>query len=319
LPTKGWSLVVDWRRAVAETSVRLGNAEAVLLAHGLTARLAADARIRLLSIKGPVLSYFGLRGERHYADADVWVEPGRVNDFIAVMNEHGWFERFERPTARILADHSVTLVHAYWPIDIDVHWYFPGFFGEPHAVFDEVWSRRAEAQFAHTAVQTPGLLGSIVIAGLHYARHPDSGRHQGELATLVSSVQSLEPAPSMERLAELCLATGALPVLAPLLQSLGVASPTVAVDDVQFHNWQIYIATHDSGSTAAWLVSLRAAPLLSKPLIAWRALYPSSAEIDAMHAADASTPRGRSLHRIRRLIKGLRAAPSAIATLRRLG
>ncbi|MDN4641967.1 nucleotidyltransferase family protein [Agreia sp. PsM10] len=295
--------------------VELGMREAVTLAHVLTSSVARQNDIRLLSIKGPTLAAHGLRDDRYYADADVFVDPSRLNDFVALLNARGWVERFERPTARILADHSVTLVHPLWPCDIDVHWYFPGYFAAPQDVFDMLWSRRMSMPLAGASIVMPDLTASASIAALHYLRHPHSSRHQEEMAELTRRLIALGDQRILDDLLRLAERGGAPDAQADFLMSLGLSVPDLSFDPVHRAQWFAYVETHDDGSTGAWLLELGGVGWRAKLPELWRALFPSSAELRAAHGGVEMSLGERTRTRLSRIRKGVRAAPHAVMVL----
>jgi hypothetical protein len=300
---------------MTEPSVELGMREAVTLAHVLASSVARRNDIRVLSIKGPTLAAHGLRDERYYADADVFVDPARLSDFVTLLNERGWVERFERPTARILADHSVTLVHPLWPCDIDVHWYFPGYFAEAEGVFDMLWSRRMSMPLAGASIIMPDLAASASIAALHYLRHPHSPRHQEEMAELTRRLMASGDRRILDDLLDLAVRGGALDVQSDFLVSLGLSVPSFPVDPVRRAQWFAYVETHDDGSTGAWLLELRSATWRAKLPELWRALFPSATELRAAHGGDRMSLGERASTRLSRIHKGVRAAPHALMVL----
>lgn len=295
-------------------SVRLRLTEAVPLAHAMVADVAARKRISALGIKGPVLACHGLRVPRPSADADILVAPDQLADLVATLTGLGWQERYERPIARILDDHSVTLTNPDWPCDVDLHWYFPGMFADPQEAFAFLWSGRTTVELAHRTVPVAGRVDAAAIAALHALRHPDSIRHRSDLADLVARLRSDWQSDDELRLRELISRCGATATLAPFAVSLGVAVSADVDRPAQLAAWRAYTGTHDQGSTGAWLYVLRRARWSERPRLVMRALYPTRRELIAEHGR-LSLGRRWSL-RTHRWQRGLHALPQAISVLR---
>ncbi|MBO9704835.1 MAG: nucleotidyltransferase family protein, partial [Arthrobacter sp.] len=133
-------------------SLPLPMSSATPLAYAMVDRLARTNGIRVLAIKGPVLAAMGLRPRKVSSDADILVEPDRMAELCAVLESKGWRDREVRFSPSILDPHSRTLIHPEWPCDIDVHSYFPGFFGPAEDVFDVLWEGRVSVSMANVAV-----------------------------------------------------------------------------------------------------------------------------------------------------------------------
>lgn len=292
------------------------RADAVELAHALSGYLAETASIRALSIKGFTLERHGLRTPRDYADADIWVEPSRFDDFVELLRERGWTKRFERFVPHVLPEHSVTLIHPQWPCDIDVHWYFPGCFASADTAFESFWSQREASVIANVGVQIPNLEASAVIGFLHAARHPESKSHLNELAQLVN-VTSGRSDESRRRIAELITDVKCASAIGEqtLLQA-GVAAESDIDDEETVKAWHLHVESLKNGTTLSWLNALRSAPMRQKPAVLARAIYPTHDELERQSRTTLSWGAAWRV-RLARLAKGLRAAPHALMVLLR--
>ncbi|QPZ37475.1 nucleotidyltransferase family protein [Paramicrobacterium chengjingii] len=287
--------------------------DAVAFAHALVAFVAHERGFRALSIKGFTMSHYGLRAERTYADADVWVDPQSLDALIDALSEYGWTERYERVTARILPDHSRTLIHDQWPCDIDLHWFFPGSFARPDQAFDYIWSSRSKHNIASTPIEIPSREVCTVIGLLHTLRHPDSPLHRSELEAICNAISHLD-AEDTRGVAKAAEDLQALYVVKRTLSDLGIDTPEQETTDEAKYRWKIYTLTHDNGSTGAWLYAFRSAPFRNRPEILWRALYPTRQEIEREMRRKITTKEA-SRYRLLRLAKGVKNFPRAFANI----
>jgi len=297
-------------------AVSLGRGPASILAQTLVDHVARDAGVRALAVKGPLLSRLGLRPPRVSSDADALVEPARVALVRAGLEERGWQIRYEREMPFLLARHSVTMVHPQWPVDIDLHWYFPGLHAEPDEVFERLWERRMEMVLAGRTVRCLDVPGNIVVAAAHCLRYPTSPIRQREFAELVTRVAA-QPQEVLDDVVALATATRCLSVLRDFWVQLGMRVPEDDLSVDELRRWLRYTGTHERGSTGAWLAALSRGGPLQRIRVAARALWPSSAELAAMHPrVEQATRRQRLGLRAARWRRGLSAVPGAIRGLR---
>lgn len=159
------------------------------LAHARASHLARSHGIRLLSIKGPVADHYRLRPSRVAADADVWVEPERFNEFALLLETEGWHTRVAREAPAVLQPHSRTYIHDDWGCDIDLHHAFPGFFAPATQVFELLWSERRQLRLGNTDVSIPSWAGAAIIAALHGIRNLGDPRHLREYELVIDALQ----------------------------------------------------------------------------------------------------------------------------------
>jgi hypothetical protein len=172
-------------------------------------------------IKGLVAEEHRLRPSRTSADVDVLVDPAGFDELIEALRLRGWHERVHLWLFDRLEEHSMTLIHDQWPIDIDVHRYFPGFLLPAEQVFDELWSRRQELTVAGQPVDGTDAAAASAIVALHALRWMHSERNIREFDFLVEHLRS-QPAVTAELL-QVAARTGSSETLTPLFERLGVA------------------------------------------------------------------------------------------------
>src|SRR6188768_285867 len=137
------------------------------LAGAWCSELAARLPVRALVIKGPALAEYRLRTPRIAADVDVLVHPDDYKSYTMAIAASGWTERHHLFIADRTAPHSTTFIRDGWPIDIDVHRFFPGFLADPGLVFDILWARRVPRTSGHVRTWVPDRPSSALILGLH--------------------------------------------------------------------------------------------------------------------------------------------------------
>ena len=285
--------------------------ESVDLIHALVARLAIEAGLRLLFIKGPVLAMQGLRPERPSVDVDVLVDPSRFEEMQALLREHGW--RIDVPSTgpHVMTFHSKAYRHDNWPCEIDVHDRFPGFFADPQDVFEALWARRTTATIAGREVPCPDLLGNAAIAALHALRDPSYERSQQDLAFMTNALNDRLDDASRRELAELAVVTGASDTLRPFLDAVGaprLGEGSTLAEDLQA--WQI--RTSSTGvKSVSYLYQLRRTPLRRVIPFLWHAVVLTEAEIRRSQPDAAPGAWGLFKARLRRLKWGLSQVPRA--------
>ena len=144
------------------------------LGYVLVDRIAREAGIRCLAIKGPILEAQGLREGHRSRDVDVWVDPKRFDDMVAALDERGWRPRYTPRAAGLADPHSVTVCSHGWPTEIDLHHSFPGFLADPAATFEAIWARSVTVPLGGQSILSSSQEASLAIAALHYMRSPSN-------------------------------------------------------------------------------------------------------------------------------------------------
>jgi len=292
----------------------MGRGPAVALAQALVDHLSRTAGVRALAIKGPVLAAQGLRDRRTSSDADVLVEPASVPVVREALLRCGWQVRYEREMPYLLERHSITLLHPGWPVDIDLHWYFPGLHAGPEEAFEHLWGHRSEIELAGRQVSCLDLVGNAVIAALHCERHPTAEGRRRELAGLVARVAA-QPEDVRIQVRDLAVATRSATVLAEFLAGIGVPVDGDDLTPAEERRWRRYTQTHELGSTGAWLAGLGTGSWGDRVRTAVRALWPSAAELSRIHPHLA--PLGRRDRMRLRAARWRRGAAALGPTLQR--
>ena len=292
-----------------------------MLAHALVARLADDAGARILFIKGPTAVAAGARPDRSAADVDVLVDPGSFERLCSAVESAGWVRRWGRSPLRhagdLAFDHSVHYVHHGWPIDLDLHFNFPGFLAAEQLVFDALWERRTQSPVAEVAVPTADRLGHVLVTGLHALRDPDAPRSRTDLGFLTAVVSAMDHGDA-QALLDLAVATGSERTAEPVLVASGLVPSTPSSsrdDDPRLREWR----TRQQRRPGAliWLRELRGTPRRELPGVLRRALFPDRDQlVSSLSLPDANRWTFVRL-RVVRLVRGAAGAPRHLRARRR--
>lgn len=258
-------------------STGLSAVASTSLAHARAAHLARTHGIRLLSIKGPVADHYRLRPPRSAADADVWVEPARFEDFARVLEAEGWHTRVARGAPTVLQPHSRTYIHDEWGCDIDLHHAFPGFFAPADQVFELLWSGRYQLHVGNFTVMTPSWAGAAMIAALRGLRNLRDPRHLREYELIVEALQS-EGRERREAFYELARFGESTWALRGLLESTGLGSADYLGNREQRDAWEAR-RTYGHLGIVVWWKYVMALPWHRRPVGLAKAIWVPRAEI----------------------------------------
>lgn len=262
-------------------------AEALPLVAAFAARVAEDANLRLLLIKGQPATDIGVRADRPSIDVDVWVDPAAHRDYLAQLMGHGW-EKVPGPRAGFGWGHAVTLRHSAWPTMIDVHHTFPGFLADEATVFDEVWQRRRMVAISDHTVATPDRVAAAAVSTLHALRSTVITETNGDYEVALARAAEFS-APERNSLQRLAARTGSASTLAPLLDAAGLDEAGGVADNAKLEEW--HQRTSIQGlPVAGWRLAIRRAPWFRRPGLILAALRPT----DNDHASAARTPGTRA-------------------------
>ena len=191
--------------------------EAVLLGHAMVQRLAVNAGIRAIFIKGPASVLQGLRESKTSWDVDVLVSPAQLELTLQALGDRGWRQRPVNPDSRTFPRHSVTVDHPEWPCCIDVHYRFPGMEYPAADCFEVMWSATNSCELAGIDLRVPSPPLGILILALHALRSPHLPELRQELELLSHLTATRSNAPLILKLAS---ETGALAAARPFLEDM---------------------------------------------------------------------------------------------------
>ena len=238
----------------------------------LRAQVAQESRrlgIDAVILKGRALSVHGLGEESVSFDVDVLTTSEGASRLAAVMTDKGWLPRPWDDPDGIFPQHSSTYYHPHWPVDLDIHFRFPGCEAPTDRVVAALLADSVHVVEAGLPVPTTGLEGSVVIAWLNALRHPTDRRSIATLENLRQRVPTrIELAPIMSLAGHL----GALAALAPALREAYPGEDLGEVPEPS-RNWLTY--SHHTESASIRIEHLLMVPMSSIPKVVMRALWPS--------------------------------------------
>ena len=177
---------VFWTLAQAVAMIQARNRQ---LARELVRlhRAAADAHIRLLSFKGPVLAaaYYGDIGLRQFGDLDVLVDRAssdRAEELFAGLG-------YRR--ARDFG-FEVSLINARRRIAVDLHRAVSADNFPIALEFDGLWERREKVELGHGCAETLSTPDLVLVIGVEAARDARQGKAKlGKMSDLVHVLRAL--------------------------------------------------------------------------------------------------------------------------------
>lgn len=287
----------------------LSAGEAVLLAHAFVAHVAKNSGIRAVLIKGPGSQLQGLRPPKQSADVDVLVDPGRVAELKDALGFLGWRPRPVEPDSKAFPRHSETLYHPDWPIDVDVHYRFPGMDVAGGTLFESVWNTSVSAELAGCEVRIPGRPMAICLIALHALRSPSADSSQRDLLFL----RGLDLADLRDDVVAAAKETRATAVLAPFLRQLFGEECISKPNQLPSEEWNQLVSASVPG--VARLQSMATGRRRDLPRKLFRALIPDKNTLLAKDLYADTTPRGRVLSFFERIRLAVATAPNLVGAL----
>lgn len=282
---------------------------AVALMHGWCSWQFRAHDLRAVFIKGPVLAAQNLRPPRASSDVDVLVHPHDYEKVRRLLRENGWSPRPAAFAGSFYDDHSTSFIHPQWPCDIDVHSRYPGFLGAPDAVFERLWRDRTSFRLAEIECWVCSRPANALIMGLHALRGAARGsRHEHELDYLTHDVEF--SAEELQQISDIAAVTGSTDSAQVFLSALRVPPSREAgcvVDRAALVDWQMRTEAADT-PVWVWLNAFRSAPPRLRPVVLWRAVWPTRRDLEIDGIANIDTRRQRVRFRLARLAHGVPAA-----------
>ncbi|MHC9045971.1 hypothetical protein ACYX8G_15415 [Microbacterium saperdae] len=278
-----------------------------VLAHALVGHVARETGARALSIKGPFAAAFGLRDQRVSADADILVEPAKIELVCAELDRRGWHPRAGRTPPTFIDMHSVTLIHDAWPCDLDVHRYFPGFLASPEVVFDLLWQGREIHRAAGGEVATPSRAGMAAIVALHAVRTPDLAKSRRDLVTVRESISTRFTRAEVDDFCAIVAAGRAQWVLRDLIDEVGLPLTEDDATPAEKRLWEKNQQPALTKAASLWLREVADAPMLQKPGAIIHALWVPREHIPRNDPQRVPTWRESWAFQRSRWLRGIRA------------
>lgn len=274
------------------------------LGRALVIQVAQELGVPAIVIKGRALAYHRLEQPKVSADVDVLVRPSDFSKLVEELGKKGWAERPWSDPDGIFPQHSMTLLHQNWPIDIDVHVRFPGCEIPGEDLLEALLSTCEYVAEAGQAVPIPGRLETIVIAAVHLLRDASDLGALGRVMTFADEIAQSETATDVVDAAR---RLGALATAEPFLRQ---AFPASVPEDVgrPSDEWlRLSNTTHAGALRIEKLIQSRGRGVVG---MVWRALYPSREALAASNLeAMAMSESQLQLMRWQRFRRALREAP----------
>jgi hypothetical protein len=219
---------------VIEADVPL--AARIRLAHAVVQRLATDAGVDLLHVKGAAASpeWYPPHGG---SDVDVVVRPSHVPALSRRLEASGWRHTGDFEDSSAWA-HAATWWHDDWGC-LDLHRAWPGLDADPETAYDALARDHRWTVIAHHDCPTPRLAAEVLLLALHEGRSGpwrDSTRH-------LRATWAAAPRAFRDEVEALARELGA---------EVGMAAGLGRLDDFRDHPDHDLWAYYASGDTNRW-------------------------------------------------------------------
>lgn len=236
---------LEAEEATEETGRQAPVAARVHLAHAVVQKLADDAGIDLLHLKGPAVLP-GLRAPgKQSSDVDVLVRPSHLERLVDALESVGFEQRTDFATGSVFA-HAANWWHDDWGW-VDVHHTWPGVMVGAEEAYDVLSRNQVVHQIAHRDCLVPSRTAQRLILVLHAARSATGVHVDHAWAGATPAEQDDVRALAAELRAQVALAAG----IGELDQHRG--DPTYAL-------WHHFL--HGGTRVELWRARLAAAPTL---------------------------------------------------------
>lgn len=279
----------------------------------MVARVAEDAGVRALAIKGPIMGLHGLRGRDHLsADVDVLVESHRLPDLHPRLLDLGWVAQKPQRAPRLTARHSFEYWHDAWPCSLDLHIRYPGIFLEATEVFELMWQERSFFHVGGRDIAATSKIDTAIIALCHQLRNGSSRTATSmKIDPLTDAkLHSSSDGISQSEFAARVRALEAGYALRPALVEFSIPVPQSPGRECEEHEWNLYGEKALPGLAA--FESLRKARLNHIPGLVLGAMWPSREELLIRNPAAAGNRWSLCRLRWTRLLGAVRSAPRLI-------
>lgn len=281
-------------------------AEAVPLGYAMVARVARDAGVRALAIKGPISEYWGFGSGKSSVDIDILISPDDVDFLVRPLNTMGWHVRPSVMVFRVLPPHSLTLRHELWPCEIDLHFSLPGVLCSADRAFEAFWQRRSLVQVAGIPLYAVSAAASALIAVYNSQRDDAEVRQEfGKLAEQLAALLTHEVWRDIDLLTA---ATSSQLSAEPLYLRFERSAPNeqFAPDADLVARWRLQSRSRDNLSGVGAMYALKTRPVSAWPRIAWQAVMIERQELEARGYPVKAAAGSVAWFRGKRLLRGIR-------------
>lgn len=291
------------------TTTNLPLQAAVVLAHALVAHVADELGQRVLFLKGPIATMQGLREPGYVSgDVDALCAAGQERGLIEALAARGWYERPESEAHARFVTHSITLCHAEWPCDIDVHTSFPGFLAPAPTVFEALWAHRETVELAEVAVQGPDYPTQCLVILLHGLRAPFLAKNASEIEDSRTRFEEMSAA-DRDRVLRLVETTAAAEVVHDFFAELGIRIPVPASPSAEYLTWRLMT---QPSRTEGWAMAISQSRGAERRRLLYRAVFPTREHLLIDHPAAAISVKATVRAYVTRWVRAARLAPGAV-------
>ena len=206
--------------AEAPPRVELSHLECLALLHPLLAEIAEAAGVRVLFCKGLTAQAQDLVPDRTPGDIDLLTHPSESTRLRAALEAHGWAGTDVAVPG--YSRHSEVMRHPFWPIELDVHFRFPGFLAPPGDVFETLWLGRETVVVAGREVPTLGRAAHLLLLMLNQSRRASPERLRSRAGEFADDIHLRLSPQELLNFADVARETGAVTPLRPVTEALGL-------------------------------------------------------------------------------------------------
>ena len=284
----------------------LPRVEAAELLRARVAGWAADFGEDVVFLKGRAMSHHGLAAAKISSDVDVLAAGRGLQVLRNRLLADGWRERPWEDLDGIFPQHAVSFYHHGWPIDVDLHFRFPGCEAAPKQLLAALTEGSEYLLEAGTAVRVTGMPATVAVHAIGLLRR---GTGEAELAAVARFAQEVAPLGIDRAVIDFARRADALAALEPFLR---FAFPSVTPDDCgpPSQDWLLYRNSESASVRMEFLLHPQGRSVVR---MLRHALWPTREALAAtnLHALEMTATELRKA-RLERLACALRRSPRIV-------
>lgn len=279
----------------------------LVLGHALAQRIADQAGIRILHIKGLAAEAVLPMEHSLSADVDILVDPAHHARFVEILMSLETTEVVD-DARRSSEAHAIEIVSHGLGVSLDVHGHFPGFRADVRVVFERLWSDAVQVDFGGYGCACLDRVGLAVLGVVHAARNEQGSRSRNMALHRWDMLEEGEQSAALELIVD--------------LRAQGASSTVIGRQDKASHRDIALFLAHQRRASPGtlWLLTLAATPgvraraeVLRRAVIGRSQLAPAPEEAPAITAPPPDADPGGT-----RLTRGVRGVVPALVESARL-